>query len=402
MISPRSRPSYPNWIGIALSFYAFISIGIAEGGLGVLLPSILETYHLSLATVTVLFISQVTGYAIAATISSLLSSVLGLARSLLLASILLTSALSIYAFTTHWWVMVAAGLLLGLGAGLIDAGINTFIASDQKNAALMGYLHAFYGIGALSGPIIATTLLAWEVYWRHIYFLVAGIVSLTIIGMFWAVFHHYSPMMLKPVTNSNPKADLRQALNTPIVLVSALLLLIYVGTEVAIGNWAYTVQHVSRGIPAEVAGYSIAGYWLGLTLGRLAMGQLIKHWGAIRTIDVSLALLLIGLLTWGWLPHQWLSLPLMGIALATIFPAMIWLTPQRVAAPIVPAAIGFLASMGSLGSASIPTIVGWAADRAGLEIIPMLLVPLTIVMIGLHRWLVRHAPSAQVLRSGRF
>jgi fucose permease len=123
------------------------------------------------------------------------------------------------------------------------------------------------------------------------------------------------------------------------------------------------------------------------------MGQLIKYLGAIRTIDVSLALLMIGLLTWWKLPNQWLSLPLMGLGLAAIFPAMIWLTPQRVAAPIVPAAIGFLASVGSLGSASIPTIVGWTANQAGLEAIPALLVPFAIVMVGLHRWLIRHTPS---------
>lgn len=389
----NSNPTHSRWIGVALAFYAFISIGIAEGGLGVLLPSILETYQLTPATVTVLFVSQVIGYTIAAATSSLLSSSLGLARSLLVASVSLTSALSIYAFTTHWWVMVAAGLLLGLGAGLIDAGINTFIASDQKNANLMGMLHAFYGIGALLGPILATTLLTLGFHWRHIYFVVAGVVSLTIVGMLWAVLHRYPPMMLKPVVNNSPKANLRQALKTPIVLVSSLLLLIYVGTEVSIGNWAYTVQHVSRGIPAWIAGYSIAGYWLGLTLGRLAMGQLIKYLGAVRTIDVSLALLMIGLLTWWGLPNQWLSLPLMGLGLAAIFPAMIWLTPQRVAAPIVPAAIGFLASVGSLGSASIPTIIGWAANQAGLEVIPALLMPLAIVMVGLHRWLVRHAPS---------
>jgi fucose permease len=83
----------------------------------------------------------------------------------------------------------------------------------------------------------------------------------------------------------------------------------------------------------------------------------------------------------------------MGLGLAAIFPAMIWLTPQRVAAPIVPAAIGFLASVGSLGSASIPTIVGWTANQAGLEAIPALLVPFAIVMVGLHRWLIRHTPS---------
>lgn len=60
--------------------------------------------------------------------------------------------------------MVASGLLLGLGAGLIDTGINTFIASDQKNANLMGMLHAFYRIGALLGSILATTLLTLGFY----------------------------------------------------------------------------------------------------------------------------------------------------------------------------------------------------------------------------------------------
>lgn len=137
------------WIGVALSFYAFISIGIAEGGLGVLIPSIQATYNLTSATIALLFFSQVTGYIVAAIASSLLSSRIGLARMLLLAAACLTSALVTYALTPFWSVMVAAGTLLGLGIGLIDAGINSYIAEQQGNADLMGILHAFYGIGAL-------------------------------------------------------------------------------------------------------------------------------------------------------------------------------------------------------------------------------------------------------------
>jgi len=71
---------------------------------------------------------------------------------LLVASITLTSALVIYALTAHWSVMVASGTLLGLGIGLIDAGINTYIANKQRNANLIESLHAFYGVGALLGP----------------------------------------------------------------------------------------------------------------------------------------------------------------------------------------------------------------------------------------------------------
>lgn len=394
MASSRSGRTYPSWIGVALSFYAFIAIGIAEGGLGVVLPSILTTYNLTPASVTLLFLSQVTGYIIAALTSSILNASIGLARMLLLAAVMLTSALSIYALTTQWLVMVAAGSLLGLGIGLIDAGINTFIAS-KHGANLMGFLHGFYGIGALLGPTVATTLLALGIGWRFVYFVFAAVVGLVIVGLLWAIIRRYKPLTERVTASStNAGANLFLALRTPTVLVAGLFLLVYVGTEASVGNWAYTVQSLSRGTPTLIAGYSITGYWLGLTLGRFSMGQMVKRLGAVRTIDASLTLLLAGLVIWWQLPSQLWSLLLVGFALAAIFPTTIWLMPQRVPAAIVPAAIGFLTSVGSLGAAMIPTSVGWIANKASLEIVPALMVLLAILMFALHRWLAGHTSQA--------
>lgn len=385
----KSRPQLNDrpWIGVALIFYSFVAIGIAEGGLGVLLPSILTTYNLTPGTVTLLFISQVAGYAIAAITSSVLTHRFGLARTMLLGSVLLTSALGFYASTTHWGVMIATGSLLGFGIGLIDAGGNTFIASDQRNANLMGLLHAFYGIGALSGPAIATTLLTLGVDWRRIYAVIATIVGVTIAGMLWAVLHRYAPLRQRFTNETTGRSNLAAAVRHPIVVVSALLLLIYVGTEASIGNWAYTVQHVGRGISTQIAGYSVAGYWVGLTIGRLSFGQLVNRFGANRTVSYSLVLLIVGLLIWWLIPQAWFVLPALGFGLATIFPAMIWLTPQRVDRAMVPTAIGLLASMGSVGAATIPTGLGWIADQAGIGWIPAMMLPLAILMLALHRWL---------------
>lgn len=383
--------SPPAWIGVALAFYAFIAIGIAEGGLGVLLPSILATYNLTPATVTALFFSQISGYIVAALTSSLLSHRIGLARMILLAAVSVTSALCIYASTNQWVVMVLTGTLLGLGIGLIDAGINTFMAHDRRNANLMGMLHAFYGIGALSGPTIATFLLTLGVSWRSAYWVFAGVVALLVLGMIWVVSQPDSLMGSPVPSHQSAEANLRLALKTPTVLVAGLLLLVYVGTEVSLGNWAYTVQTLSRDTPVAVAGYSITAYWLGLTIGRLSMGQLMKKIGAIRLIDYSLTLLTAGLMIWWLFPNQLWSLPLIGFALAAIFPTTIWLMPRRVPAAIVPAAIGFLTSVGSVGAVSIPTGVGWIAARAGLEIIPTLLLPFAILMWLLHRWLVKNS-----------
>ncbi|NJN88124.1 MAG: MFS transporter [Leptolyngbyaceae cyanobacterium SL_7_1] len=381
----------PAWVGIALAFYAFIAIGIAEGGLGVLLPSILNTYNLSPATVTALFFSQISGYVVAALLSSGLSDRIGLARMVLLAALCLTGALCTYASTPYWAVMLMAGTFLGLGIGLIDAGINTFMAHSQRSAHLMGLLHAFYGVGALSGPALATLLLTLGVSWRSAYWVFAAIVSLLVIAMLWVIAQR-QPLMQSPPVEPSTEGNLRLALKSPVVWVAGLLLLVYVGTEAAVGNWAYAVQTLSRDTPVAIAGYSITAYWLGLTIGRLSMGSVMKAVGAVRVMNYSLALLTTGLLIWWLFPNQLWSLPLIGFALAAIFPITIWLMPQRVPAAIVPASIGFLTSVGSVGAVSIPTAIGWIANQTGLGVIPILMLPLAIVMVILHRWLTHHAP----------
>ena len=219
----------------------------------------------------------------------------------------------------------------------------------------------------------------------------AGVVGLLVVGMVWAIATPYQPFTQQvTVSGGDARANLRTALRTPAVLVSGLLLLVYVGSEVAIGNWAYSIQTISRKTPEMVAGYSISAYWMGLTIGRMGMGYVIKRLGTVRMIDFSLTLLTVGLLSWWLLPNQVLSLPVLGLALAAIFPTTMLLVPQRVATPLVPAAIGFLSSVASLGAASIPTGVGFLANWAGLEIIPILMLPLVVLMMLLHRWLVWH------------
>ncbi|HEY9693974.1 MAG TPA: MFS transporter [Oculatellaceae cyanobacterium] len=378
-------------LGLIVAFYAFIAIGIAEGGLGVLLPSIMLSFHLTPATVTWLFLSQIAGYIVAAFSSSLLSNQIGLARMLLLASTLLSAALIIYASTPIWAVMAIAGTVLGLGIGLIDAGINTYIVNDARHSHFIGVLHGFYGTGALLGPAIATTLLGIHLHWRIVYFVFASAVGLLAVALVWVIKINYQPLTHQvTVSAGDARANLRTALGTPSVLLSGLLLLVYVGTEVAIGNWAYSVQTISRHTPLIIAGYTVSAYWMGLTVGRMGMGYAIKHFGTVRLLDLSLTLLTIGLLCWWLLPEQVLSLPLLGLSLAAIFPTTMLLVPQRVAMPLVPATIGFLSSVASFGAATIPTGLGFLANWAGLAIIPIMMLPLAVLMMLLHRCLVCH------------
>lgn len=132
----RSQLKNPTSIGVALSFYAFIAIGIAEGGLGVLIPSIQATFNLNSATITLLFLSQVSGYVFAALTSSLLSSRIGLARMLLLASFCLTCALITYAVSPYWLLMVT-----GVGAVAARVGLGIIPVLMIPLLVMMVILH---------------------------------------------------------------------------------------------------------------------------------------------------------------------------------------------------------------------------------------------------------------------
>jgi fucose permease len=125
----------------------------------------------------------------------------------------------------------------------------------------------------------------------------------------------------------------------------------------------------------------------------MGMQQAIARVGAIRTLDYSFNLMILGLVIWSLLPNQLWSLPLIGLGLGTIFPTVILLTPKRVPAALVPATIGFLTSSASLGAATIPTAVGWIASRINLGIIPVLMLPLAVLMIFLHRWLAQQTAT---------
>ena len=398
-LSPK--PFAPLWIGVAIFFYAFISIGIAEAGLGVLLPSILTAYGLTPATVTLLFISQISGYVLAALTSSAVSSRLGLGRMLLVAASLLTLALAIYALSPFWLLMVAAGTLLGLGIGLIDAGVNTALVQEARTAHLIGILHGFYGVGALLGPAIATTLLALGLHWRQVYGVLAGVISLLLVGVLGALIARYPLLIKRPSISQAPSwRHLRRSLRTPLVLLLGAFLCIYVGIEAAISNWAYAVEVIARSTPPLTAGYSVSAYWFGLTAGRFGLNYFLRSIGAIRTISLSLVLLIIGIVAWWQLPGQWMSLPLIGFALAAFFPAVIWLIPTYVSEDLVPASVGFVTSASSVGAALIPSGLGWLASRAGLAQIPMLMLPLAIAMGILHYWLIQFSKSSSRQSAG--
>ncbi len=369
---------------IGLSFFAFILIGANDGALGVLLPSIGAHYNVDKATLGLLFLSAAFGYLVAAFNSGLMVEKLGQRLFLMLgaASFLLgAGALSLMPPFTVVLIML---LPLGFGVAVIDAGLNAYIAGLPRNTALLNYLHAFYGAGAWLGPVVASTILAIGWGWNSVYLIWVGMSLVLLIG-FRLFFDRREVLFQKDVAKAQGNV-LVAALKLRIVWLAALFLLFYVGTEVSLGSWSYSFLIDERHGLLLLSGWSVSGYWLGLTLGRLTLGMVAQRVGNKRLIEGCLLGVVVGVLLIWLVPVQGVAafgLAITGFSLGPIFPTTIALMSNLVSSRILPSAIGFLASLGSMGAALFPWLAGNLAQRIGMwSLLPYVIV-LTIVMLGL-------------------
>src|SRR5437868_3279687 len=143
--SPVNRERRPSdvRVQIGLAFFAFILIGAVDAAVGVLLPSLRAFYAIDKATVGLLFISSTVGYLTSAFSSGLLVERLGIRIFLMVGPAMITLAAIIISFMPPFVVLMGGFLISGFGIGLIDAGLNSYVAALPSNTSLLNFLHAF-------------------------------------------------------------------------------------------------------------------------------------------------------------------------------------------------------------------------------------------------------------------
>jgi fucose permease len=384
---------------VGLAFFSFILIGANDGALGVLIPSMRLHYGVDKATIGLLFLFQTIGYLIAAFNSGLLIEWLGNRRFLVSGVVCFLLAVGTLSFMPPFVFVLVVMLPLGFGVAIIDAGLNAYIAGMPRNAALLNYLHAFYGTGALLGPVIASAILAIRWGWNSVY-LVWIAMSLVLLVGFKLIFKEHN--ISSPEDVAKPRGNvLVAALKVPLVWIAALFMLIYVGAEVSVGSWSYSFLTEERHAPILLAGWMVSGYWIGLTLGRLTLARVTLHVGSKRLIQGCLVGVVTGVLLVWLLPinaASALRLGLIGFSFGPIYPTTIALISNRVSSRFLPSAIGFLASLGSVGAAILPWFVGMLAEHIGLWSLMPFVIILTALMVCLWQALNGSVPNEQAVR----
>ncbi|MFO1350835.1 MAG: MFS transporter [Gammaproteobacteria bacterium] len=264
MIAHPSLSTSRSRLLLALAFVAFVSLGLPDGLLGVAWPSIRAAFTLPLDALGPLLISVAAGYVGSSFASGSLLARMNVGALLAWSCLATAISLSGYALAPNWMVMIACGLLAGIGAGAIDAGLNTYVAT-YYSARTVNLLHAFYGVGATAGPVLMTGVLMAGHPWQRGYAIV-GAAQFALAVSFALTRGRWPAAPVK--AEARAAAPIMHTLRLPTAWIGIATFFIYAGIEASAGAWLFPARRGARFFrrPGRNGGEALLG---ALLAGRL-------------------------------------------------------------------------------------------------------------------------------------
>ena len=340
------------------AYWGFIVLGMGGTLLGPALLQVLGAYHISPSGAGILFIAGTVGYTVAVLVGGPAGDVVSRRLVLLAGALIFSAGLAGFAEAPSWWPAVAAQFVAGMGGGVLDSGINALandMASPEGHATEQTLLHTFFGVGAIVGPLVIGWFLAAGYGWRPAFLVGAGASALL------ALLLARTGRLPRSVAASAVSAGSVLSLaRNPLMLTLIVVIGLYVGEELVVGDWAATylerIQHLQR----DIAATSISIYWAGLTGGRLLAALASKRFSAEQLLVGSSVLAFAGSVLLVAAPDTVLALVallLTGVGFAAIFPLVMAVAGARF--PDATGSIaGILTAAASIAGALLPFLSG--------------------------------------------
>ncbi|KAL2008228.1 hypothetical protein VTN00DRAFT_8210 [Thermoascus crustaceus] len=391
-----NQPSINKW-RILVTFVSFAIVGASDGVYGALIPYIREDFDLSITVVSLIFMTPFAGYALATAAVNKVHMTFGQRGIAIIGPLCHLIPFLVMAVRPPFPVILVAYVFVGLGNGLIDAAWNAWIGDMVNANTLMGFLHAFYGLGATVSPTIATGIINGGLHWWLFYFTLAGGSALELVGsvaLFWRENAQRFRINNPKTAGSGKGTRTVEAVKNRVTWVMALFLFAYMGVEVSVGGWIVEFMMQVRHGGAFESGLVPTGFWAGITLGRLALGfvneLLGKHFRqpTVRErIAITIYLLIsIALELVFWLVPKFVvsavAVSLLGFFTGPLFPGAIVVAAKLLPKHLHTPGIGVASAFAGGGGAILPFVAGAIAQPHGVQSLqPFVLALLAVITI---------------------
>src|SRR4051794_12947525 len=164
------------------------------------------------------------------------------------------------ALAPAYWVIVACAVLFGLSAGAIDAALNSY-AARHFGPRQINLMHAAYGLGAATSPLIVTLVVSSGTNWRWAYLVVMFLQGLLAV-LFAASSRRWNQARTNeaaPVSTSSHRPERRRWHLPPRAVAGLLLAAVDCALESVVGLWAFVFLFEEVTLPPSIAGAVVSG-----------------------------------------------------------------------------------------------------------------------------------------------
>ncbi len=326
--------------------------------LGIGLPEIRASLELSEVWAGTLFTAIFVVAACASWSAGRLSDNLGRRRVLVFGGLSLGAGFGFVSTVQSYGAAVAFLALAGLGYGFITASVLSLVSDllPTRRGLGMGLLSATYGLGSVSGPIVAAAVIQ-RFGWRGATVTV-GCIAATIAWIQWLRIREPARA---PAASGVAGAGKPGVLNRNMILLAAAQ---FFGGAVfwITSSWTPTFLRTAVNLTLDQAGVVMAAWGATPILGAMVLGVLSDRMGRKRIILLgAFPGVLVVLAVYGWLTHP-LALAagicLLGLCKSPVPSLVVALAQDSAAKGRIGAASGLIMSMHYVAALTTPVAMG--------------------------------------------
>jgi fucose permease len=342
---------------------AFVPIGIVTILLGPMLPILSARWSLNYGQAGSLFTAQFVASTFAVLLSGLLVSRLGFRFAINAGLLAMAVALALLPFSSYF-PGLACIALYGAGLGLAVPAANLLVAevNPTRRSAALNTLNFSWSVGAVACPF----LVAAAARSQHVALLlitVSGCLLLVLMGIAAMPGQSAGP----PASTDDGKNPSLFEWRTSAFRVLCLLFFFYVGAENAFGGWIASYAKTLTSSSSVRALMTPSFFYSALMIGRLLAPLLLRTIDEIKLARAGLVVACAGmasLLLSHSMPSVTVSASIAGLGCSAVYPITIALLSREFGSAA--SRVGsIMFTMGNLGGASLPWLVGFSSDRFG-------------------------------------
>lgn len=383
---------------LAVIYVAFISLGLPDAVLGAAWPTMSVDLGAPISWAGGISMTISAGTIVSALLSDRMTLRFG-AGKVTAVSVALT-ALALFGFSVapNYWVLILLAIPYGLGAGGVDAALNNYVAIHYESRH-MSWLHAMWGIGALTGPYIMGFALGacqgWSWGYRYISILQVALTAILIFSLpLWKKRSEVKTGEASSESGETANNETRKPLGVRGVLAIRgakeilVMFFCYCALESTAMLWGSSYMVLGKGVDKTTAAMWASLFCIGITVGRLASGFLTMKFNDPTMIRLGQALVLIGIVSMLLpLPHNTgtiVGLMIIGLGCAPIYPCVIHSTPAYFGEDKSQAIVGMQMACAYVGSMCMPPVFGLIAQHVSVLWFPLYMLVFLVLMVIMH------------------